>query len=162
MASAQSLFFKRQDLYVAYRRELICDIVQGEIELEPDYKSRSFVRLAVLNSDIYEWIDIVQGDELVGFLLICLAPNACIGCDLAIEAAYVKPEFREQGLMTKAVTEYVTAHPSVWSLVVIRKNTYARKFWLNLFTNLGYKRIHTLRFEDGLPDSEELFGFVRI
>lgn len=158
MSQTAGFLSERQALYVAYRHELH-DIAEDGFELEPEYTSRSFVRSAILNPDVYEWVDVVCNDEIVGFLLICLKPTACIGCDLAIEAAYVKPEFRKQGLMTKAVTEYVTAHPCVWSLIVIRKNVHARKFWLNLFGNLGYKRIYTLEFEDGLPDSEELFGF---
>lgn len=154
-----SVLAQREKLYIEYRRELLCDI-EG-VDAEPRWRSRSFVRLVDQNPDIYEWVDIMYGEERVGFLLICLTPTACHGCDLAIEAAYVKPEFRRRGLMTKAVTEYVTAHSCVWSLVVIRKNTYARQFWVNLFDVLGYTRIYTLEFEDGgLPDSEELFGFA--
>lgn len=159
MSSKFITLSERQDLYVAYRRDLLLRIAEGEMELEPEYKSRSFVRLVEQNPELYEWIDIYKDDVLAGFLLVCLQPTACVGCDLAIEAAYVKPEFREQGLMTKAVTSYVTAHPCIWSLVVIRKNTYARKFWLDVFDGLNYEQIDSLYFIDGLSDGEELFGF---
>lgn len=101
-----------------------------------------------INDENCTWRNIFDeaSGNLVGFLIVGKGgsekhPDA----DFGIAQAYIAPEFRNQGLMTKTIKEYLGKHKGLYSLLVLEKNTYALKFWKRTFAKEGY---HPMRLDD--------------
>ena len=53
---------------------------------------------------------------------------------------YVKPEYRKQGLVSKALKDFTVDHSvKSYGYVVLNENDYADNFWKNRFKELGFK-----------------------
>lgn len=91
-------------------------------------------------NDVY-WIDIKDGDDIVGFLIIGKpdTPECHPDADYGIAQAYVMPEYRGRGYMSEAVQGFAAKHPGAYSLLIIKQNEPALKFWAKLISSSGYK-----------------------
>ena len=107
----------------------------------------------IISSDTVEWVEIRACDEPnpVGFLLIDHGYNCHPDADYFIQETYVKPEYRNQGLMTTAVSKFIQEHGGTYCLFILNNNKNAYQFWHNLFAKLNYK-----------PKDLELFGVLKI
>ena len=84
------------------------------------------------------WIQNAAQSETIGFLIIGTAPNCHPDADFYVQEAYIKPECRTRGYMTKTVTSFIKAHRGVYCLFVLNNNKPAYRFWMNIFTKMQY------------------------
>ena len=88
----------------------------------------------------YTWNDIENDKgDLIGFLVTSVPPECHPDADYHIAQAYVKPEYRKQGYMTKAVHKQLKAFKGIWCLLILKDNEYAHQFWRKTFESAGYK-----------------------
>ena len=135
------MYEDKQKLYADYLRELdTFTRVPMNISAEESRK--------ICDDYIYSakssWHNIKDpdSDELVGFLIIGKeVPEKHPDSIRSVAQAYVKPEFRKRGLMTAVMSDYMTRHKGVYSLLVIAGNTYAAEFWRNFFEKEGYHSV---------------------
>lgn len=111
------------------------------------------------------WRNIFDDDtqEMVGFLIIGkMGDEKHPESDYSIAQAYVKPEYRKRGLMTRAVNEYITKHTGIYSLLVLRNNKKAASFWKNTFENAGYHPyVLSDRYVNNNGEDLILLGFAK-
>ena len=99
----------------------------------------SRVECQYVNTKNAKWINIFSGDNLAGFLIIGRdSSEKDSTADFSIAQAYIAPDYRRKGLMTKEASQYLYHHPGNVSLLVFEKNTYALRFWSWLFEENGY------------------------
>ena len=106
-----------------------------------------------------EWKDIYCDGKVVGFLIIAEDFN---GCDYFIQDAYIEPRYRNRGLMTDAIQKQLKEKPGSYFLFVINKNKYARNFWNNRFTEMGYKEFIPAYFEGMDKNVVSQYGYTII
>lgn len=155
-----SIYKKKHELYQEYCREL--DLYRS-IPIVADDSTVDIWCDDYINDPNCTWRNIFdkESGDLVGFLIIGKNgsekhPDA----DYGIAQAYVKPEFRKIGLMTSAVHEYLEKHNGIYSLLVIKNNEYALKFWSKLFAGADYKTCNLdERFVNDNGDELVLLGF---
>ena len=132
-----SIYEKKHALYRQYCKEL--DQFRSAPLTESDVTLYTWCE-SYLNDENCTWRNIfTKRNELAGFLIIGKGgcekhPHA----DYGIAQAYIDPKYRKAGLMTKAVNEYLEKHQGIYSLLVIKQNEYALKFWNNLFLKADY------------------------
>lgn len=114
---------------------------------------------SVYSAAYTEWIDIMQGGTPVGFLVIGYGDNCHPDADYYIEEAFVSSEYQRQGLMTKTIEEYITAHNGTYCYFTLRKNQYAKEFWEKIFRKLGYTPVTLWEMYD--DDLTNQFGWRR-
>lgn len=89
------------------------------------------------------WVDLYPGDPTIihpaGFLFLSTAPEITGTAKLCIQEAYILPEYRNRGIMTKAINclMFMAPHDTV-VLSVLKANKKARTFWTNIFARHGY------------------------
>lgn len=99
------------------------------------------------------------GEELVGFLIIGKeVPEKHPDSIRSVAQAYVDPRYRNQGLMTACMADYMTRHRGVYSLLVLKNNENAREFWKNFFKKQGYRPVE-LDPSIVTDNDVELYGF---
>lgn len=106
----------------------------GRAELQESYRS-------YVEEPSTEWIDIFTDETttvLAGFLIVGYPPNCHPHADFYIEESYIEPEYRRQGRMTLAVSQFIEAHEGVYCLFIIHKNEPALRFWPKIFQEHGY------------------------
>ena len=102
-----------------------------------------------INSDNVKWINIFCDKDLAGFLIIGKKiPDRDENADYTIAEAYIAPEYRRQGLMRKAVLDYMGRHSGIWSLSVLKRNSYAIRYWWDLLLEEHLKPEHSWYTED--------------
>lgn len=88
-----------------------------------------------------EWRDIYgssSDDTPIGFLIMGYAPNCHPDADIYIQEAYISPESRRNGYMSRVIAEVLGKDTSKVCLYILHKNHAAHKFWHELFAKLGY------------------------
>ena len=153
-----TVYEEKQELYRRYVNELeqyapLPCRNTAEIREDCDY---------YINTPGAAWINIFdpETDKLAGFLIIGKSPEEKhFQTERSIAQAYILPKYRRRGLMTKAVKDYVSRHRTTYSLLVLKKNTYAAAFWENLFGKMGYRPMEI--FEMDIMDKDDIiqYGF---
>lgn len=144
---------EREQMYLDYKRELCAmDGLDGLRAPAEDYLLD--VRAATKRPDAVEWVPIIKDDREVGFLIITKGELAKRGEDYRIEEAYVKPEYRERGLMSEAVKKYLKEHPGKYSMQLMANNHNAAMFWFKLIGKRFYGDIVA-----NAPDGGEVESF---
>ena len=88
-----------------------------------------------------EWRDIYgsSSDEMpIGFIIVGYPPNCHPDAEIYIQEAYISPESRHCGYMSRVIAEVLGRDTSSVCLYILHKNHSAHKFWHELFTKLGY------------------------
>lgn len=133
-----------ESLYEDYCRELesFLDVPLDidAVEVVSGYRKRRWNSIKLLFDE----------GMLAGFLIIGTAPNCHPDCEYFIAQAYVAPESRRKGIMTKAVSEFVKDHRGKYCMDILYKNYSARIFWLTRFRELGYELIQLPFMEHGV------------
>ena len=104
-------------------------------------------------SDDYCFTDTVVDGHIVGFVIIS-APGSskCYdGCDYHIAQAYIRPEYRRRGLMTKTMVDLFSKNKGSYCYEVLAGNDGAKAFWDKLFTMVHAIDIPVMMQGD-LPD----------
>ena len=89
------------------------------------------------------WIDIRCEKKIVGFLILFSASFAGVMYSphfIHICEAFVAPEYRNRGLMSKAVEQALNGFEMDVTLEVFKKNP-ARDFWVSMLEKNGYEKI---------------------
>ena len=95
----------------------------------------SYATSMVLRTDI-DWNLIVKEGESIGFLMIKANEH---GYDYYVVDTYIKPEYRNQGIMTSHVLKtFEDFRGKTIGLSVIQSNFLGMKFWRSIFKKLGY------------------------
>lgn len=90
------------------------------------------------NSSWHNIYDPESGD-FVGFVIIGKNyPEKHRDSLRSVSQAYVLPQYRERGLMTAVMSDYLTRHRGTYSLLVLKENKYAAGFWKRFFEKEGY------------------------
>lgn len=120
-----------RDLYIDYDKEL-CSL-PGMIFDEK--RTRSYATGMVLRKDM-DWNLIVKEGEAIGFLIIKANEN---GYDYYVVDTYIKPEYRNQGIMTSHVLKtFEGFRGKTIGLTIIQNNYLGMSFWRSIFKKLGY------------------------
>ena len=85
------------------------------------------------------WIDISDGDMIVGFLIVCSNEDEAEchpDADYTIAQAYVSKDHRRKGLMSRAVEDFMYDHPGVYAYDTLKGNEPAEIFWNKLWDRL--------------------------
>lgn len=134
-----------EELYKEYCKEL------SQYDNE-EFEEGSDVEMldAYLQMDGCKVIEIKQDKKLVGFLITL--QNYFMHKELAILEAYILPEYRCKGLMTKAVNKAVNRvkHKNVKMLVYNRNP--AKEFWKKLMSDMGYRHLSTFPFTENITE----------
>ncbi len=145
----------RRELYWEYLQEL--EVIRGEKWEETEAERRTWAD-DYLTQSHHRWIDIRYMDQVVGFVIFSTAPECHPVCDYFLSQSYIKPEYRNKGLMTAVVTRFVKEHTGRYCMILLKKNVYAKKYWHNLFTDLGYVPFNL--YDTGtLKSDEEQAGY---
>lgn len=136
-------------LFTWYQKEL------DEINESPVYDQtimELFCSLYTAPSTI--WIDIKVDDVTVGFLVIGYGENCHLDAKYYIQEAFIMHGYRNRGLMTQALLDFMKDHQGSYVYYVLKKNLKAKKFWKTFFTKAGY---HTYPLYD--MGNEKLLQF---
>lgn len=79
-----------------------------------------------------------DSNKTIGFLIIGFHPNCHPHANYYIEEAYIKPQYRCMGYMTRAISDFIHRHTGIYCLFILNENIAAYRFWMNLFAKLGY------------------------
>lgn len=85
-----------------------------------------------------DWKDIRVDGKIIGFLVTGTPPNCHPDADYYLEETYIIPEYRKQGYMSSAASEFLETHPGTYCLLIMDRNGYAIRFWQHRFTEAGY------------------------
>lgn len=110
-----------------------------------------------------EWIDILGGDgggEIIGFLMIGYPPNCHPHANFYIEEAYITPEHRGRGHMTRVASSFIESHEGVYCLFILNDNSAALRFWPKLFAKHGYTAMELCDVGAGDPYCKQ-YGFKK-
>lgn len=149
------------------KEELFCEYVK---ELKPflpesDQKDPEFWKKGLkgyLGNPNVRWQGIYYNGEEVGFIIIGLKyPEKYSESDWSVCEAFVLPEYRKIGLMTKKMEELCRIYPGMCSLLILEGNTSAMKFWKHFFYRKGYYRKQLDEQEMFLAKGLVLQGWVR-
>ena len=93
---------------------------------------------------------IQKNGENIGFLITVIPIEE--NHHLRICEAYIKPEHRNQGLMTQAVKEVLEKPCKDVRFMVFDKNTKALEYWKRIMTGKGYVLAGVYPIEKGLSE----------
>ncbi len=155
------LYDQREQLYLQYARELgnYTDSLKEENLSDGDVLKRARRLLPGGEiGDCTEWIDIKKDGKIVGFLIMSTAPDCHPQTDYFLNQTFVLPEYRKQGLMSTTLKQFISEHPGKkYSIIIHRKNKWARTFWQAFFLTIGYTTMSLSRWdgysEEKNPDS---------
>lgn len=134
-----SLYEEKQYLYRRYVDEL-----DGfrETHMHMSEKECREICDSYIQSKISSWHNIYDQPEsgrLVGFVIIGKEyPEKHPDSLRSVAQAYVLPEHRGKGLMTAVMSDYLTRHKGVYSLLILKGNEAAVRFWKSFFGKEGY------------------------
>ncbi len=137
-ATIVATYERKQKLYRDYSIEL--DQYSKDLAPLTDEEIKRYCD-GYINGESSSWKNIFSLDgEIVGFLIIGKEfPEKHKCSDYSISQAYIAPEYRGQGLMTKRVSTYIKTHPGKYSLLVYENNKKALSYWPKLFESIDYK-----------------------
>lgn len=143
----QSDEFEKIMLYYQYLKELYPKM---GLDLDKEWAGEeAYVYDLIHSPELYDWIDIYVNEtieatsteemQLVGFLIVGRDEACHPFCDYFIAQAYIKKDFRNKGIMTRILKEYVGRHAGDYCLLIANGNPSAEIFWRNRFTELGFE-----------------------
>ena len=95
---------------------------------------------AYINSSECSWHNVFDNGELVGFLIMGKSGRFVHPDSIrSVREAYVLPDHRGKHLLRDVLGDYMTRHKGVYSLLVLRRNQFALRFWPTCFKSLGYR-----------------------
>lgn len=136
-----SVYEEKHVLYQKYLKEL------DTFREEPLRLSEKVCRKICdyyIQSKFSSWHNIydLENGNFVGFVIIGKEfPEKHRDSLRSVAQAYVLPEYRKKGLMTAAVSDYMTRHRGTYSLLILKGNEYAAGFWKRLFEKEGYTEV---------------------
>ena len=113
----------RERLYRSYIEELCF--------FNPQLRDRDSLKdfLEVSNFSDLTWIDLYYGPEVVGFILVVNGEHCTPDADFMIMETYMHPDYREKGIVFRAIENLFANNPGRWGLFILNLNKGARKFW---------------------------------
>lgn len=134
-------YMKELSIYDASVNDLTNDDIKNLIRF---YESEPGVR----------WINIILGSKLIGFLIIGFNGSECHpDADYTILQMYVKFEYRHLGLASEHVYNFLSSHPGIYALDVIKGNEPAEIFWKRIFETIEAEPIV---LKEVRPNAEKL------
>ena len=124
---------ERKRLFKEYLAELAPfeHIQTSEQDFKEQWKDRS-------SRPFSEWHDIKAKGKTVGFVIMGWGDNCHPDADFFVQDVYIRPEFRQQGLVRKFMENHFSKHPGIYCLLILNENTIAKMVWTKLFTNAGF------------------------
>lgn len=107
---------------------------------------------------------IVYAEDRAGFMIISKPGGDCHPtADFTISQLYIRPAFRRRGIASKLVLDFVSAHPGIYTLDVLDKNSTAKSFWTKTILVNGWEQVvlPEIRTEKTVPECT-LHGFRTI
>lgn len=83
--------------------------------------------------------------DIIGFWILGKNGNCHPDADYFIAEAYIKPEYRREGIMSDRISDWIEKHRKTgnrngkFCLFVLSKNEVAKKFWKHVFDRCGYE-----------------------
>ena len=155
-----SLYDEKKQMYADYCKEIEKFYEEPPVGMNIDDDFRAYT-----GTKDCSWRNIFAKDgTLAGFLVIGKGGHFCHeNASRAICEAYVKPEYRGQGLMTEEASGYLSRHPGTFSLLILKKNDYAKAYWEKVFRNAGFKPVElsSSDISDDIVGEVDLYGFFR-
>ncbi len=145
---------RRENLYLEYRKEM--DDMQGLRYNEQLYKADLLDFLDERNN---VWVPIVHNNEEIGFICMCAPPCCHPDADWFLREAYIRPEFRRQGLMRKTLLMRLRSHPGRYCLFIMENNTPAQKCWHSAFQSAGYVPMELRKLAEFKDITTTLYSF---
>jgi len=71
--------------------------------------------------------------EILGFIIVGTGANKHKASEYYIQETYIKPEYRHKGYGRTMCDEVIKMYPNMVNMYILRKNTYAQKFWSNVY-----------------------------
>lgn len=121
---------------MASREQLYCDYITELKMYNPNLmfmdNTRIFKNFKEVSafSDL-EWIDIYDGVECVGFILLTNGSHCPINYDWFVMECYIDAKHRRNHLMRHAMDQMVQTHQGKIGLFVLCQNLVAGSFWNN-------------------------------
>ena len=151
----------RFNMFKDYIRELhgiegLREMTDAEI-LDQYIKIRSGINEA--------WADIYQEEsprtdaDLIGFWVHGINGNCHPDADEFIAEAYIRPEYRREGIMSETISNWIKTYGGKICLFALSKNEVAKKFWLSLFEKIGYEPYQLSKVADDMDGHLIQFGF---
>lgn len=139
----------REHLYKAYIEELkfFNPLLRNRTEASilADYDTVSKFKDVI-------WIDLFNGPETVGFILIATGEHCTIDADYLIMETYVHPKYRSKGVCYKMINRIFKKNPGKYGMFILNSNIEAHKFW-NKVRNGYPKKIETLQSDEQLNNA---------
>ncbi len=123
---------KRFSLFMDYHAEMLKMCPQ--MPTHDEESMRKICKNYLVNPN-YTWIDLVKDKVLVGFVIIASGSECHPDCDFFLQDAYLIPDKRGKGDMTRALSMYINKNPGIYYLHVLEVNQNAKKFWEHLFAD---------------------------
>ena len=137
----------RECLYRLYSEELrkYRTVSSDEFPDTRDFDSfRAWYKNFLCSDSLLRWHAIrksnLEGCE-VGFLIVqprLKESGVLVDADNYIVEAFVAPEYRRKGYMSRALAKACRRYPGAWCLHVYKKNHSAQNAWKQMFSELGY------------------------
>lgn len=147
----------RKDLYLDYCHEL----ARIDPEQFTDFTDEDAVEVAEDYEASAYWCDIIDEEELCGFVIFAVAPECHPDADYFIAQAFVSPAYRKKGLMTDAVKDFIKLHPGIYCALVIKDNKSANDFWQKLMKSIGYKDYELSAYEGEFKERLIQYGWCQ-
>lgn len=94
------------------------------------------------------WVPVTQGRKVVGFFTMCSAPNCHPDTDYFLRDAYVRPQYRGNGDMKKALMRWLKLYPGKYNVIVHNNNYPAYHCWQKIFAEAGYEQFELRKLEE--------------
>lgn len=127
-------FQLRKNLFFQYLEELR-SINEGPTNDMTDMESFCSVYAGPCTT----WIDIKDGDTVIGFLVMGYGKNCHPDADFYIEESFILPAYRKKGFMRNTVFEFMKTHKGIYCLYVLEENKKAKQFWQHVFAEVNYQ-----------------------
>ena len=89
--------------------------------------------------DVYPDQSRREKQDIIGFWVLGANGNCHPDADYFIAEAYIKPEYRREGIMSDRISDWIKTYGGKFCLFVLSKNEIAKKFWNKLFADLDYE-----------------------
>ena len=110
-------FEMKYKLFCDYTREI--HTMRGIKPL--DDESMKFLYDSYITETKVEWVNVFSDTgDVIGFFIIDFYPNCHPDADFYIEEAYIVPEYRKCGYMSKAISQYVNTNPGTYFYFIVK------------------------------------------
>ena len=128
----------REELYKLYLFELslYSETVRS---LSEDDILKQYAGVSSFND--LEWVDIYDGVERVGFILITTYEHCPAAYDYHIMETFILPKSRKKGLVKNTLLGFIKNHPGSYGLFILNRNVTAIGFWKRFLRNKEVEKI---------------------